>query len=108
MSDARILRERQDEAASSVRRMASSHEAGSEAALVRTKRVGTYPAAVAAFYACTPLRIDGAEVEGAGVTFVPDSSRTLYAYNLGTKIPPEGTRVIAHSCGGRWTFRYDG
>jgi hypothetical protein len=88
--------------------MAAPGEDGSEAALVQTKSAGAYPTIASAFYACSPVRLQGSEVEGAGVTFVPDSSRTIFAFNLGTKAPPLGTKLIAHACGGRWTFRYDG
>ena len=88
--------------------MAPFSEGGSEAALVQTKAAGSYPTNANAFYACTPLRVDGAEVEGAPVAFVPEPSRTIFAYNLGSKVPPAGTKAVAHSCGGRWTFRYDG
>jgi hypothetical protein len=28
--------------------------------------------------------------------------------NLGMAIPPVATKIVAHSAGGRWTFRYDG
>jgi len=108
MLDARVMRDRQDEAVAAVRRMASSQEPGSEAILVQTRAVGAYPTAAASFFACTPLRIDGPEVEGARVSFTPDSSRTIIAFNLGVMPPPVGTKLIAHACGGRWAFRYDG
>jgi hypothetical protein len=32
----------------------------------------------------------------------------VYALNVGTMIPPVGSRVVASSVGGRWVFRYDG
>lgn len=105
---ARILRDRQEAAAAAVRRLGMPGENGSEAVLVQTKAVATYPTIASAFFACTPLQVDGSEVEGTGVTFVPDASRTIFAYNLGTKIPPVGTRLIAHSCSGRWTFLFNG
>jgi len=104
----RILRERQEAASAAVRRLSPPGLEGSEAVLVQTKAVAAYPTSANAFFACTPLRIDGAEAEGAGATFTPDGSRTIFAYNLGTRTPPVGTRLIAQSCGGRWTFRHDG
>ncbi len=108
MSDARIMRERQETAASAIQRLSPSSQNGSEAMVARTKVRGTYPAVASAFYACGPLRIDGPETEGAAVTFTEDLSRTIMALNVGSKVPPVGTKLIIHSSGGRWTFRYDG
>ena len=108
MSAPRILRDRQEEASAAFRRLVQAGEDGSEAALVQTKAATAYPTAPASFFACSPLRIDGPEAEGAGVSLAADASRTIFAFNLGTRVPPVGTRLIAHSCGGRWTFRYDG
>lgn len=108
MSEARILRDRQESAAFSIQRLPPAGAHGSEAMLVRTKVRGTYPAVASAFYACGPLRIDGPETEGAAATFSEDVSRTIMALNLGSKAPPVGTRLIIHSSGGRWAFRYDG
>ncbi|OJW18801.1 MAG: hypothetical protein BGO49_17410 [Planctomycetales bacterium 71-10] len=108
MSDARVMRGRQEDAASAVRRQTSAGLHGSEAVLVQTMARGNYPTIASAFYACTPLRIDGPETEGASATFSVDSSRTIMALNLGSKSPPVGTKLIIHSSGGRWAFRYDG
>lgn len=108
MSDARVMRGRQDDAAAAVRRLVTAGHHGSEAVLAQTKAVGTYPTNASAFYACTPLKVEGAETEGAAATFSADASRTVMSFNLGTKVPPLGTKLIVHSCDGRWTFRYDG
>lgn len=108
MSDVRILRERQESLASAVRRFGAAGGHDSEVALVQTKGEDGYPTAAPAFYACTPLKIDGIEVEGADVTFTADPSRVVMAFNLGSRVPPIGTRLIIHSSGGRWAFRYDG
>ncbi|WP_337176949.1 hypothetical protein [Paludisphaera sp.] len=108
MTDARVMRDRQASVASAARRLDDASGQHSGAALVQTKAVGAYPAAASAYYACTPLRIDGPETEGAAVTFTGDPSRIIMALNLGSRIPPVGTRLIIHSSGGRWAFRYDG
>lgn len=108
MSESRILRDRQEEAQAAFRRLAAAGDDGSTAALVQTKAVATYPTAASAFFACSPLRVDGPEVEGSAAVFAADASRTIFAYNLGAKAPPVGTKLVVHSCGGRWTFRYDG
>lgn len=108
MSDARIMRGRQEDAAAAVKRLVIAGHHGSEAVLVQTRVAATYPTTASAFYACTPLRIEGPETEGAAATFSGDTSRTIMAFNLGAKAPPVGTKLIVHSCDGRWTFRYDG
>jgi hypothetical protein len=108
MSDVRIMRERQEIIASTSLRLEPAGSHGPEAALVQTTVTGSYPVTASTFYACTPLRIDGAEIEAAAVTFTGDPTRTIMALNLGSKIPPVGTKFIIHSCGGRWAFRYDG
>ncbi len=108
MNDARILRDRQAGELAAADRLYSFAEEGAEAMLAMTTTVSRYPTVPGAFYACVPLAVDGPEVEGAVANFTADTSRIIYAYNLGTQIPPAGTKVLAHSCGGRWTFRFDG
>lgn len=107
MTDARLLRDRQASALAATSRLASSAEEGSAAILVQTRAVDRYPTAPGAFYACSPVSIDGAETEGAAAAFLIDASRLLFVYNLGNAVPPVGSRLIAHSCGGRWVFRFD-
>ena len=108
MSETRILRDRQASARSAAARLVPFPEDGTVAILAQTRVVASYPTVPAACYACSPLQVDGPEIEGATATFTEDGTRTLYAFNLGTQVPPPGTRLIAHACGGRWTFRYDG
>jgi len=108
MFDARILRDRQEAALAAAGRVATFAEDGSVAILVQTKAVGAYPTSANAFFACSPVRLDGPESEGAAVTFATDLTRTHFVYNLGSKVPPIGAKLIAQSCSGRWTFRFDG
>jgi hypothetical protein len=108
MIDTRILREQQAAILAATDRLAAFAEDGTVAILAQTTMVTTYPTAPGAFYACVPLWIDGPETEGATATFSAGGARTVYAFNLGTHVPPVGTMIIAHSCGGRWMFRYDG
>jgi hypothetical protein len=68
----------------------------------------TYPTAAGQFYACNPEILTGLESEGATPTFTADTITIIYAMNLGTQIPPAGTKLVVHSAGGRWMFRYDG
>lgn len=106
--DARILRDRQESAVAADARAARFAEEGSVALLVQTRTVAAYPTSPNAFFACSPVRIDGPETEGAGATFAVDAARTIFVYNLGTRVPPVGTMLVAQSCGGRWTFRFEG
>jgi hypothetical protein len=108
MVDTRILREQQAATLATADRLATFAEDGTVAILAQTTTVTTYPTVPGAFYACVPLWIDGPETEGATAAFTFNGTRTIYAFNLGTQVPPVGTRIIAHSCGGRWAFRYDG
>ena len=39
---------------------------------------------------------------------MPDTTQVVFALNVGTVIPPVGTRIVANAIGGRWVFRYDG
>ncbi len=73
----------------------------------RTKTVGTYPTAAGKFYACSPVGVTGAETEGASGTTTPDTSATIYAFNLGSAIPASGTDVLLTFVNSRWVFRWD-
>ncbi|QEH38637.1 hypothetical protein OJF2_72430 [Aquisphaera giovannonii] len=108
MIDGRILRDRQADTLALVDKLSAPPQVGSVAVLAQTKAVATYPGVASAFFACAPIEVDGPETEGAAATFTADASRTIYALNLGTRLPPLGTKVILHACGGRWTFRFDG
>ena len=75
---------------------------------VITTTLTTYPTTAGVYYACNPELLSGAETEGATPTFTADTGTVVYVLNLGTQIPPNGTKLIIHSTGGRWVFRYDG
>lgn len=107
MVEDRILREGLEAARADGPRRLSIAENGSVAILARTTAESHYPTAAATYYVCTPLQIDGPEIEGAAATFVSEGGRRIIALNVGKSVPPEGTKIIAHACGGRWTFRYD-
>jgi hypothetical protein len=109
MNDLRILRDRQAAASGALDRQAAAAEPyGSAAMCVITTTVTTYPTSAAEFYACNPELLTGSEDEGATPTFTADTATIVYALNLGTAIPPNGTKLVIHSAGGRWVFRYDG
>lgn len=108
MADSRIERERQKALSAVVDRAAPFAADGSTALLVTTTTVTSYPATAAAFYASNPTEVDGSEVEGGAASYTVDATQVIYALNVGTQVPPVGTRVIAQAVGGRWVFRYDG
>jgi hypothetical protein len=108
MNDTRILREQLAAGRMAADRLAPFAEDGADAVLAQMKAVTTYPTVPGAFYACSPVILDGPETEGAAAGFTADGTRTIFALNVGTQVPPAGTFIIVHSCGGRWTFRYDG
>ena len=108
MGDNRVERDRQKALSGALDRVAPFAADGSTALLVTTTTVSTYPSTAATFYASNPTEIDGSEVEGGAASYTADASQVLYALNVGTQVPPVGTRVVAHAVGGRWVFRYDG
>jgi hypothetical protein len=78
---------------------------GSPSVLAQTVSLGSYPTAALSYFACTPLGLLGAEVEGSmGVTASAGSN--FFAVNLGSVIPPPGTQVLCTFVGNRWVFRY--
>ena len=107
MSDLRVMRERQQQASAALDRSAGQDPYGSAAMCVITTTVTTYPTVAAEFYACHPELLTGAETEGAAAVFTADGATVIYAVNLGTAVPPSGTKICIHAAGGRWVFRYD-
>jgi hypothetical protein len=79
---------------------------GAAAVLAETVDDGDYPTAADRLYAVEALEADGDDVEGAEATFTA-SALSFHAFNLGTEVPPEGTRVVCHAVGGHYVFRYD-
>ncbi len=108
MPESRIERERQTALAGTLDRVVPFAADGSAAILVTTTTVTTYPVTAASFYASNPTEIDGDDIEGGMASYATDTTQIAYVLNVGTQIPPTGTRVVAHAVGGRWVFRYDG
>jgi hypothetical protein len=104
----RIERLRHQDLNDLVDRLDVSGALGSLAQLLTTVEIAAYPTTAAAYYAGNPTYVNGAETEGGAAGYSADPSQVIYAYNVGTKAPPEGTQVVAHAVGGRWVFRYDG
>jgi hypothetical protein len=108
MNELRILRNRQTAASSALDRSTGQDPYGSVAMCVITTTVAAYPTSAAEFHACNPELLTGSEAEGATPTFSADTATVVYALNLGTAIPPNGTKLVIHAVVGRWCFRYDG
>ena len=107
-NDARILRERQ-RAQQALADSANDQDFDCAAGyLLTTTTVTSYPTSAGAFYASNPTEINGAETEGGAASYVADTAIVVMTLNVGTQVPPNGTRVVAHGVGGRLVFRYDG
>ncbi|MCA1684586.1 MAG: hypothetical protein LC745_01090 [Planctomycetia bacterium] len=92
--------------ADDVKRRDSDPTLGLPNLLARTTTLGNYPSTAQSYYACLPLTLLGAEVEG-GSGLVSATSSTFFALNLGSAVPPSGTQVLAARVDNRWVFRYD-
>jgi hypothetical protein len=82
-----------------------AHDAG---VLLQTFEETTYPTDRTRYFACHIVRAAGAEAEGADPELTTIESGPIYALNIGSKLPPPETYVIAYMTDGRWVFRYDG
>jgi hypothetical protein len=103
---ARRLDIREASLADDLSRSLSDISSGSPCLVARTVALSSYPSVAQCYFACQPLTVLGAEVEGgSGSTTV--TSSTFFALNLGSTIPPVGTQVLATFVGNRWVFRYD-
>jgi hypothetical protein len=108
VGDTRVERERQKSLSGVLDRVVPFAADGSTAVLVTTTTVTTYPSTATTFYGTNPTEIDGSEIEGGAASYTADATQVLYALNVGTQVPPVGTRVVAHAVAGHWVFRYDG
>jgi hypothetical protein len=102
------MRERQVAAAQALDRAADQDTLGSAALCAITTVLTSYSTSAAVYYACNPALVTGTEAEGGAATFTVDTNTVIYALNVGTAVPPQGTKVIIQACNGRHVFRYDG
>jgi hypothetical protein len=79
---------------------------GAPCLVAQTTVVKTYPTQAQSYFACSPVAVLGAEVEGGAANLTAQPPLFL-ALNLGSALPPRGTDVIATFVGNRWVFRYD-
>lgn len=77
------------------------------AVIAVTATLSSYPSSPSAAYYCLTQQIDADDTEGATASYTADGGE-LFAINVGSVVPPAGTRIIPHAVGGRWLFRYDG
>ena len=105
--DAKRLLIRELGLADDVKRRDTDPSLGLANLLARTTTLKTYPATAQCYYACQPLKLLGAEVEG-GPAIVSAATATYFALNVGSAIPPSETQVVTTFVGNRWVFRYDG
>jgi hypothetical protein len=108
MNDLRVMRERQLGTSTDLDALLGEDPYAAPALVVITTTVSVYPVTATVFYACNPVQLSGTETEGSVPTFTADTNTVLYALNLGTQVPPNGTYLIIHGGSGRWVFRYDG
>jgi hypothetical protein len=105
--EARILRERLAELCAALDRIPDALACLPTSLLVQTTTVATYPTVAGRYYACTPVRAGGTEDENQVPSFTTLAG-TYYAANLGSAIPPVGTRTVIDLVGDRYVFQYNG
>lgn len=75
---------------------------GAERFLGRIVDGGAKPTEPGRVYLMEPVRLDGAEAEGAGATVAADASRRVPVVVIGSRAPDVGDLLTAFSVGGRW------
>ncbi len=105
-TEAKRLRTRDASAEASATGAAIDAASPSPIMVAQTKTLTTYPTSARRFYACKPVVVLGAEVEGGSGVIAAETS-TVLALNIGAGIPPVGTNVILGYCGNRWLFAYN-
>ena len=104
--EARRLRVRDEDITDALTATPYLADPGSPCLVLQTTVLTAYPTAAQSFFACVPVTVLGAETEGGQATLTP-LAPTLFAFNLGAALPPQGTKVISSYVGNRWVFRYD-
>ena len=93
MDEDRILRARHADLAIDADRADMPPSVGGQPLLVQTKTVTSYPTSAGRYYAVTVVDPDGVEGEGNVATFSVRSV-TFYALNIGSAVPPSGTKRL--------------
>lgn len=106
--EARLLRHRLEAIGGDIDRLRDpGGDMGSPTFLLRTRTLAAYPTAARSFYACDYLLLDGVEAAGEPVEMAVETG-PVFALNLGTRIPPSGTAMVASVADGLHVFQYDG
>lgn len=105
---AALLRRRQDELATEADTRRGRAVTCAAALVVQTFAQTTYPTAAGRYFACHPVVVTGTEAEGSTVMTAAATDVILYVANLGSAIPPSGTKLLATLAGGRWEMAYYG
>src|SRR5438094_905106 len=101
MNESRILRDRLQAVQEALDSLTSANPPyGSAAILVQTKTLTTYPSAATAFFAASPVQLNGDETEGATAIPVVDTATTLYVTPNGGAVPAVGSYAVALAIGG--------
>jgi hypothetical protein len=103
----RDVRSRQFDLIGEVDRLPGSEMDTGLSMLLQTFTEGTYPTVAARVYACHPVVSDATDTEGESAALTVDTGVTIYAVNVGSAIPADGTVVVAAAVGGRVVFRHD-
>jgi hypothetical protein len=107
LNDLRTERDRLAGLADQLDRAREDQSEATAAVVGVTFAESAYPSQAQGLFACRVQTVGGLETEGAPGSLTPTTA-TIYAYNLGSALPPQGTAILAVQVGDRWTFRYDG
>lgn len=103
----RVLRARVEALEESLARLADDSGLTGAAKVAQTVSLGSYPTGSGAMkvFAVRGVDVTGDESEGVVGTETPDA-QTFFAVNVGTGLPPVGTRLIVTQVPNLWAFRY--
>ena len=106
-SELRVLRARVEALEEGLARLAVDEGLTGAARVAVTVSAGSYPTGSGAMkmFAVRGVDVTGTEAEGVVGTETTDSA-VFYAVNVGTGLPPVGTKLIVTQVPNLWAFRY--
>lgn len=105
--EAELLRRRLAALEAALDRLEDAELAAPRSQLCLTTTIASYPTTAGAYYAVQAQRVSGSEAEGGTPTLAAVGPK-FFAYNLGSAVPPSGTKVIVDPVPDGFVFRYDG
>ncbi|OJW18800.1 MAG: hypothetical protein BGO49_17405 [Planctomycetales bacterium 71-10] len=72
----------------------------------RVRDAGAIPTLGERVFLVNPVKIDGAEAEGAGASLTADESRSIPVVVIGSLAPKAGDVLVAYASGGRWVSEF--